>query len=83
MGLALAHTVPWCKLEKDTYFHLLANCCNIAIWLEQNFPAVSGETVLINLPIGDVFNVNGTPRAMQFTACMRGLAGDSVPGGQR
>lgn len=39
---------------------------------------MSGETVLINLPIGDVFDVNGTPRAMQYTTCMRGLAGDAV-----
>lgn len=32
---------------------------------------MSGETVLINLPTGDgdVFDVNGTPRAMQHTAC--------------
>lgn len=41
VGLALAHSVLWCALEKDTYFktiyfHLLANCCNMAILLEQN-----------------------------------------------
>lgn len=31
---------------------------------------MSGDTVLINLPTGHVFDVNGTPRAMLYTACI-------------